>query len=72
MNENIVVEYVWTEPVRQFVGLLVLLLMLLLGEVGKLLHRAGMRRRHNEDTWPQLRKTTPTRDGAIVLSNHNY
>jgi len=49
MDEYVVVEYVWTEPVRQFVGLLVLLLMLLLSETGKLLHRARMGRRHNKD-----------------------
>ena len=66
--EDVVMEDVRTEPARQLVRLLVLLLMLLLGEMGKLFHRVRMRRGDNKDTWEKLRKTNDSKSLNILIN----
>lgn len=42
MNKNVILEDIWTEPLWQFAGGLMLLLVLLLGQGLKLTERVGV------------------------------
>lgn len=49
MNENVVAKYVWHEPLRQFVWLLILLYALLMSQLNELFDWISVWRWHHED-----------------------